>query len=101
MLIVHVHVQVKPEAVDAFKNATRDNVRQSILESGIARFELHQQTDDPTRFILVEIYRSEEAVTAHKETQHYQQWREVVAPMMAQPRQSTKLQNVFPPDAAF
>jgi len=96
MLIVHVHVRVKPECVEAFKTATLENARQSVREPDIARFDVVQQADDPTRFVLVEVYRSVEATAAHKETKHYQVWRDTVAPMMAQPRSSVKFQNVLP-----
>ena len=96
MLIVHVHVKVKPEAVAAFKLATIANAKESIKESGIARFDVMQQQDDPAKFVLVEAYRSVEATAAHKETRHYQLWRDTVAPMMAEPRSSTKYSNVFP-----
>lgn len=85
MLVIHVQVQVKPESVEAFKAATLDNARQSIREPGVARFDVVQQADDPTRFVLVEAYRSVEATAAHKETKHYQIWRDTVAPMMAAP----------------
>src|SRR5438105_990280 len=99
MLIVHVHVHLKPEFVAAFKQATLANARASVQESGIARFDVLQHQDDPTRFVLVEAYRDAEAPLAHKETQHYQIWRDAVAPMMAEPRTSVKLGNVFPDDA--
>ena len=98
MLVVHVKVQVKPECIDAFKAATLENARQSACEPGIARFDVVQQADDATRFVLVEAYRSVEASAAHKETKHYQIWREAVAPMMAAPRSSVKFANVFPED---
>lgn len=98
MLIVHVQVRVKPEAVEAFKAATLANALESIKEPGIARFDVAQQQDDPTRFVLVEVYRTAEAPVAHKETRHYQVWRDTVAPMMAEPRSSVKLSNVFPDD---
>jgi (4S)-4-hydroxy-5-phosphonooxypentane-2,3-dione isomerase len=101
MLIVHVHVQVKPEAVEAFKTATLANARASVKEPGIARFDLAQQQDDPTRFVLVEVYRDEQAPAAHKQTAHYQQWRDTVAPMMAQPRSGLKFQNLFPDDEGW
>src|SRR5688500_3917686 len=78
LLIVHVHVRVKPESVETFKQATIDNALLSLQESGIARFDLIQQADDPTRFLLVEVYRTPEAPAAHKETQHYQTWRDTV-----------------------
>ncbi len=96
MLIVHVHVHVLPEYVDSFKEATIENARRSLDEPGIARFDVVQQQDDPTRFLLVEAYRTADAPAAHKETQHYQLWRDTVAPMMAEPRSSVKYQNVFP-----
>ena len=99
MLVVHVHVHVKPEYVEAFKKATLANVRESIKEPGVARFDFAQRQDDPTRFVLVETYRTAEAPAAHKETNHYQIWRDAVAPMMAEPRTSVKFENVFPDDA--
>ena len=96
MLIVHVHVRVKPEYVDAFRLATLQNGRQSLKEPGISRFDVVQQLDDPTRFVLVEGYRTDEAL--HKETAHYQLWRDAVAPMMAEPRASVKFANIYPDD---
>ena len=101
MLIVHVHVQVKPAHVEAFKTASLDNARHSVQEPGIARFDVIQQADDPTRFVLVEVYRTDEAPAAHKETAHYTKWRDTVADMMAVPRQSTKYRNLFPDDAGW
>lgn len=101
MLIVHVHVHVKPEFVEAFRQATSDNARNSVLEPGIARFDVLQQAGDPTRFVLVEVYRSAEATVAHKETAHYAAWRDAVAEMMAEPRSSVKYGNVFPDDAGW
>jgi quinol monooxygenase YgiN len=101
MLVVHVHVQVKTEFITAFKTATLENARQSIREPGIARFDVVQQADDPTRFVLVEAYRTPDAPAAHKETRHYQVWRDAVAPMMAETRTSVKFENVFPNDAEW
>jgi autoinducer 2-degrading protein len=101
MLVVHVHVHVKPECVEAFKQATLANARESIREPGVARFDCVQQQDDPARFVLVEAYRVPEAPAAHKETAHYQAWRDAVAPMMAEPRASVKFANLFPEDAAW
>ena len=98
MLVVHVHVHVKPECVETFKFATLANARASRKEPGVARFDVLQQQDDPTRFVLVEIYRDAAASAAHKETKHYPVWRDTVAPMMAEPRQSVKFGNVFPAD---
>ncbi|MBI5822317.1 MAG: antibiotic biosynthesis monooxygenase [Verrucomicrobia bacterium] len=101
MLIVHVHVHVKPDCVESFKQASLENARSSFQEPGIARFDVCQQSDDPTRFILVEVYRTPDAPAKHKETAHYAAWRDAVAPMMAEPRASVKLANVFPPDAGW
>lgn len=101
MLVVHVQVRVKPESVEAFKAATLANARASVQEPGIARFDVVQQADDPTRFVLVEAYRTAAAPAAHKETVHYATWRDAVAPMMAEPRTSVKFANVFPDDAGW
>jgi quinol monooxygenase YgiN len=101
MLVVHVHVQVKPEFVHAFKEATIENASNSVSEPGIARFDIIQQLDDPARFILVEVYRSNDASVQHKETVHYAKWRDTVAVMMAAPRTSIKYKNVFPADQGW
>jgi quinol monooxygenase YgiN len=96
MLIIHVYIQVKPDQVDAFKAASIENSRFSLQEPGIAHFDVLQQQDDPTRFVLVEIYRSLEAPAAHKQTAHYRVWAEAVAEMMAVPRSSVKFARVYP-----
>ncbi len=96
MLIVHVHVRVKPESVAEFRQATIENARASVEEPGIARFDFVEQQDDATRFVLVEVYLTAEAAAAHKETAHYAKWRDAVAPMMAEPRQGVKYDAVFP-----
>ena len=98
MLVAHVHVQVKLECIEAFKAATIANAQASVLEAGIARFDVVQQTDDPSRFVLIEVYRNPQAPAAHKETRHYATWRDAVAPMMAAPRTSSKFENIFPVD---
>jgi quinol monooxygenase YgiN len=98
MLVVHVHARVKTEFVNAFIEATLANARESIREPGVARFDVVQQQDDPTRFVLIEAYRTPEAPAAHKETRHYQIWRDAVAPMMAEPRSSVKFSTLFPDD---
>jgi autoinducer 2-degrading protein len=98
MLIVHIHVHVKPECVEEFKQATVANARESRREPGIARFECLQQQDDPTRFVLVEIYRDDGAPAQHRETRHYLVWRDAVAPMMAEPRARVKYAHVPPDD---
>jgi quinol monooxygenase YgiN len=99
MLVVHVHVQVKPEYVESFKQASLANARESVKEPGIARFDVVQQQDDQTRFVLVEAYRTAEAPAAHKETKHYQAWRDTVSHMMAEPRSSVKFNSLFPDDS--
>ena len=101
MLVVHVHVHVKAESVEAFKQATLANARESIQEPGVARFDVVQQQDDPTRFVLVEVYRDAAAAAAHKETRHYPVWRDAVAPMMVEPRFSVKFENIFPADGEW
>ena len=88
MLWVHVMIHVNEADVDAFRQASQENARQSREEPGIAQFDLVQQRDDPTRFVLIEVYRDAEAPLRHKETAHYQKWRDSVAPMMASPRTS-------------
>jgi (4S)-4-hydroxy-5-phosphonooxypentane-2,3-dione isomerase len=101
MLIVQVHVSVKPDDIEAFRAATAANAAASVREPGVARFDVLQQADDPTRFILIEVYRSADAAAAHKETIHYQTWRDTVASMMAAPRTSVKYVNMFPDDAGW
>ena len=99
MNIVHVHVHVKPEFVEAFKQATIENASNSVKEEGVERFDVIQQADDPTRFILVEVYKTVKASAAHKETAHYAKWRDAVVEMMAEPRQGIKYSNIYPKDS--
>lgn len=101
MFIVHVHVHVKPEWVQAFEEASLENARNSVQEPGIARFDVMRQLDDETRFVLVEVYRDTAAAAAHKETAHYAKWRDAVAEMMAEPRSSVKYSNRFPDDDGY
>lgn len=101
MLIVLVNVKVKSADVDAFKAETTRNAQESRKEPGIARFDVLQQQDDPTRFVLVEAYRSADAPAAHKQTAHYLAWRDAVETMMAEPRQSTKFTNIDPGDGDY
>jgi quinol monooxygenase YgiN len=101
MHVIHVHAHVRAEDVAAFREATLVNAAQSLREPGVARFDVIQQQDDPSRFVLVEAYRTAEAVAAHKVTPHYTAWRDAVAPMMAAPRSSTKYANVFPADEDY
>ncbi|MGI8960581.1 MAG: putative quinol monooxygenase [Bryobacteraceae bacterium] len=98
MLIVHVHVHVKPESIDAFREASLENARNSVQEPGIARFDVLQQADNPARFLLSEVYRTPEAPAQHKTTAHYQAWRDTVASMMAESRTSVQFNNAFPDD---
>jgi len=101
MLIVHVHVRVKPESVEAFRQATIANARESVKEAGIARFDLLQQADAPTSFVLAEVYRTAAAPARHRETAHYLAWRDTVADMMAEPRTRVEYANVFPGDEGW
>jgi (4S)-4-hydroxy-5-phosphonooxypentane-2,3-dione isomerase len=101
MLVVHVHVHVKPEFIERFREASVENARNSVQEPGIARFDVMQQMDDPSRFVLVEVYRTPEAAAAHKETRHYQIWRDAVADMMDEPRSSSKYANIYPADEGW
>ena len=96
MFIVHVHVKVRPEFVDDFIEATIENAESSVREPGIARFDVMQDLEDATQFVLVEVYRSPDDPAKHKETAHYNIWREAVARMMAQSRESVKYANIFP-----
>jgi quinol monooxygenase YgiN len=101
MLIVHVQIHVKPDCLEAFKTATLLNARLSLREPGIRRFDVVQQADDATRFVLVEVYRDAAAQAEHKETPHYAAWRDAVAPMMAAPRTSMKFNDLFPEDSGW
>ena len=101
MNIVLVHTHVKPEKVDAFKQATIENASLSVKEEGVERFDVIQQSDDPTRFILVEVYKTDKASFAHKETAHYAKWRDTVAEMMVEPRQGIKYSNIYPKDSEW
>ncbi|MGE3310763.1 MAG: putative quinol monooxygenase [Limisphaerales bacterium] len=96
MHAVHVHVHVRAESVRDFITATLENARNSLREPGIERFEVLQQADEPTRFILIEIYRDADAPAAHKETAHYKAWRGAVEPMMAEPRRSIRVHRIPP-----
>ena len=101
MLVVHVHVHVKPECVNDFTVASVANAKESVQEPGMARFDVIQNNDDPTRFVLVEVYRTPEDPARHKETAHYRTWRDTVADMMAEPRSAVKFENIFPEDQAW
>jgi autoinducer 2-degrading protein len=99
MVIVHVHVVVKSGMEEAFVAATRVNARASLGEPGVLRFDVVRQVADPRRFVLVEVFRDEDAPAAHKATAHYAAWRDAVEPMMAEPRVGTKYAAVEPESA--
>ena len=101
MLIVHVFVHVKPQDVENFKAASLENASESVKEPGVARFDVIQQADDPNRFVLVEVYRTADDPARHKETAHYQKWRDTVAGMMAEPRSAIKYSNIFPDEKGW
>ena len=101
MQIVMVYVHVKSQFLDEFMKATLENARESVKEPGIARFDVIQQEEDPTRFVLVEVYKTEDAPAAHKATAHYEKWREAVAEMMGDARQGVKYKNLYPEDAGW
>jgi quinol monooxygenase YgiN len=101
MFIVHVFVRVKTEDINVFKAATIENASNSVKESGVARFDVIQQQDDPNRFVLVEVYRTPDDANSHKETAHYRKWRDTVASMMAEPRSSIKFSNIFPDEQGW
>ena len=101
MHIVHVFAHVKPEAVEAFRAATIENAQHSLQEPGLARFDVIQQAEDATRFVLVEVYRTADDPAKHKATAHYARWRDAVADLLAEPRTNIKYRNVFPDDAGW
>ncbi len=101
MLVVHVQIHVHPKDIEAFKAATVANAQESLKEPGIARFDVLQGQDDPSWFVLVEVYRTPEDPGRHKQTSHYATWAETVAPMMAEPRTSLKFGNIFPGESGW
>ena len=101
LIIVHVQAHVKPDAVEAFRAASIENARASLREPGVARFDVVQSTEDPTRFVLIEVYRTADAPAAHKATAHYARWRDAVADLMAEPRTAHRYVNVAPDDSAW
>jgi quinol monooxygenase YgiN len=101
MLIAIINAHVKPESIEAFKIASLDNASNSIKEAGVVRFDVYQQSDDPTRFTLLEIYKLDEDVARHRETAHYARWRDSVAEMMAEPRIRTTHRVIFPPESEW
>ena len=98
MYIVHVHIRVKTEFIESFKDISIENARNSRQEPGIARFDVIQQVDDPSCFELIEVYRTQADPAKHKETAHYNKWRELAEPMLVEPRSRTIYENLFPAD---
>ena len=102
MYILHVNIHVKPDQLKDFITATKENaLKSSSSEQGVVRFDVMQQVDDPTRFVLIEVYRSQEDASRHKETAHYNTWKNIAEPMMAEPRTRVKLQNIIPDDSGY
>ncbi len=101
MFIVNVFVNVKPECIEAFKSASLKNASNSVKEAGVARFDVLQQQDEPSKFLLVEVYRTPDDAAKHKETAHYVEWRDTVADMMMCPRTAVKYNNIFPGENGF
>jgi (4S)-4-hydroxy-5-phosphonooxypentane-2,3-dione isomerase len=98
MLIVLVNIKVKSEYIEPFIQASLQNAKHSNQEAGIARFDVIQETEDPTRFILFEVYRTPGDQLRHRETKHYQLWRDTVVDMMEEPRKGIKYKNLYPGD---
>jgi len=98
MLVVHVHVRVRPDDLEGFLDATLANAAASLKEPGVVRFDVLTDQADSTHVVLVEVYRDTDAAAAHKTTTHYATWRDTVADMMAEPRVSTKFSVDFPAD---
>ena len=101
MLVIHVHIHIKPEYLQDFIKASVENASKSVKEEGIARFDFNQQDDDPTKFLLVEVYKTADAQVHHKETVHYAKWRDTVVEMMQEPRYAIKYHNLFPNDSGW
>ena len=93
-MIVYVHI--KEQFVDEFIEACRLNHEASTREDGNARFDILQQGNDPCRFVLYEAYADEASARAHKETEHYANWRETVAEWMASPREAVLYNGLYP-----
>ena len=94
MLVNLVDIHVKAESVEPFQRITLENVRHSRQEPGIARFDLIRNLEDPAHFTLIEVFRSQDAIAAHRETPHYRVWKEEVEPMMARPRHAGRYEAV-------
>jgi autoinducer 2-degrading protein len=99
LLVVHVDIAVVPDQLQGFLDATEENAMASRKEPGVVRFDVLSDRDDPTHVVLVEIYRDEAAAATHKDTGHYQRWRDIVAQMMARPREANRYVNTSPEDS--
>ena len=98
MIVTCVHVHVLPEHINDFIEASLLNHEASVREPGNLRFDVLRSVEDPSHFLLYEVYESEEAAAAHKNTLHYIRWRETVAPWMASPRRGVPYTVVAPKD---
>ena len=101
MHVVVVSIRVRPDRVAEFIESTHDNVRETLKENGVLRFDLLRQRDDPTRFLLFEVYRQAEDHARHKETPHYQRWAAVAEPMLAEPRTRIIYESAFPRESGW
>jgi (4S)-4-hydroxy-5-phosphonooxypentane-2,3-dione isomerase len=101
VIVLLVHLRVKPEVLEAFKTVTLDNARNSRLEPGVAQFALVQQADDPTKFVIIEAFRDEAAIEAHRQAPHYLRWRDAATDMMAEPRYAIRATNIDPSDGEW
>lgn len=101
MYVVHVYCHVKAERVEDFKQLTIENARNSVQEPGIARFDVMQHAEDPTRFVLVEVYYSADDPALHRETAHYAAWAAGAQDMLAEPRSKAIFNGVFPDETGW
>jgi (4S)-4-hydroxy-5-phosphonooxypentane-2,3-dione isomerase len=101
MLVAIINVHVKSDFIEGFKTASLDNASNSVKEPGVIRFDVYQQSDDPSRYTLVEIYKTDEDVTRHRETTHYVRWRDTVTAMMVEPRTRTTHRIVYPVESEW
>jgi autoinducer 2-degrading protein len=99
--IALVQAHVRADGVEIFRAASEVNARESRREPGVIRFDVVQETEDPTRFVLIEVFRDPAAAASHRETAHYLHWRDIVGPLMAEPRTNKKYVNVTPEDAGW
>lgn len=98
MFIVHVHIHVKPDRIQDFIQATRENAIASLKEKGVKRFDVFQLEESSEFFILEEAYVCQADAGSHKDTPHYKKWKNAMESMMAEPRRSIRLKNLYPED---